>query len=299
MRDQSPTEHCLAHLSDQGQPFDHGAAELDITLLLGTDVVAVRDVLCVGRCRHESSEEAADTTRLVFPYRGIYIRHVGRAESVAEPNHVIFFNNGEPYRISHPVVGGDSCLSIGVAAETLLELAPTECLQTSDWAVFTQPRLPIDTKTQALAALLRHRLHSGLCGQLEAETLTLELLQRTLGRRDRHTRNSNTVRQKLVDRAKLLVASDLSRRWSLAEIATEIGISPVYLTHVFQKVEGIPLYRYQLQLRLAQALGLLSDYHNFSDLAFALGFSSHSHFSAAFKQAYGQTPSAFRRAAQI
>jgi AraC-like DNA-binding protein len=38
------------------------------------------------------------------------------------------------------------------------------------------------------------------------------------------------------------LASDLSRRWSLAEIAAEIGGSPVYLTQVFQKTEGIPLY---------------------------------------------------------
>jgi len=34
-------------------------------------------------------------------------------------------------------------------------------------------------------------------------------------------------------------------------------------------------------------------------LALELGFSSHSHFSAAFKQAYGQTPSAFQRSARI
>lgn len=34
-----------------------------------------------------------------------------------------------------------------------------------------------------------------------------------------------------------------------------------------------------------------------SALALDLGFSSHSHFSSAFKQAYGRTPTAFRRSA--
>lgn len=49
----------------------------------------------------------------------------------------------------------------------------------------------------------------------------------------------------------MLLAGDLSRRWTLAEIAAEIKGSPVYLTQVFQQVEGMPLYRYHLRLRLA------------------------------------------------
>jgi AraC-like DNA-binding protein len=59
------------------------------------------------------------------------------------------------------------------------------------------------------------------------------------------------------------------------------------------------MYRYQLRLRLARALDLLGDYDDVTDLALALGFSSHSHFSAAFKQVYGQTPSAFRKLSRL
>jgi AraC-like DNA-binding protein len=103
----------------------------------------------------------------------------------------------------------------------------------------------------------------------------------------------------LVDRAKLVLASDLGRRWTLAAVAADVGVSPVYLTQVFQQVEGLPLYRYQLQLRLARALDLLGDNAGLTSLALDLGFSSHSHFSAAFKRAYGQTPSAFQRSARI
>lgn len=50
-----------------------------------------------------------------------------------------------------------------------------------------------------------------------------------------------------------------------------------------------------MQLRLARALHLLGDNAGLTGLALDLGFSSHSHFSAAFKRAYGQTPSAFQR----
>jgi AraC-like DNA-binding protein len=101
----------------------------------------------------------------------------------------------------------------------------------------------------------------------------------------------------MVDRIKLTLSGDLARRWTLQEIAKDVGGSPVYLTQVFQRVEGVPLYRYQLRLRLARALDLMGQYDDLSALSLDLGFSSHSHFSAAFRRAYGRSPTAFRRTA--
>ena len=52
-----------------------------------------------------------------------------RDKAVAEANQVLFFNAGEAYSISHPVDGGDACLSIGVAPEILTELVPKQELR--------------------------------------------------------------------------------------------------------------------------------------------------------------------------
>ena len=100
-----------------------------------------------------------------------------------------------------------------------------------------------------------------------------------------------------MDRTKLVLTSDLARRWTLADIAAEVGGSPVYLTQVFQQVEGLPLYRYQLRLRLARALDLLAQYDDLTALGLDLGFSSHSHFTAVFREMYGRSPSEFRASA--
>jgi AraC-like DNA-binding protein len=274
-------------------------ADIESHPLLITDTVAVWDVVCTGACRHKSEEECNTETRVVFPYRGVYVRHVGRTETVAEANQVVFFNVDEPYRVSHPVTCGDSNLSIGVSEEALLELAPVGYLHSKDRAVFNRPCLRVDARTQALTALLRHQLDRGAIETLEAETLTLTLVRRALGERTSHASSGTFGRQKLVDRAKLVLASDLGRRWTLSEVAGEVGVSPVYLTQVFQQVEGLPLYRYQLQMRLARALDLLGESFDLTSLALDLGFSSYSHFSAAFKQAYGQTPAEFQRSAQM
>lgn len=273
--------------------------EPSIQLPLSTQILTLRDVVCSGECRHKSAEECAQVTHLVFPYRGVYVRHVGSVDAVAEANQVVFFNADESYRISHPIKGGDACLSLMIGEPLLSELMPTEQVRDGGALAFRRQRLRIDARAQALVAVLRHGLSRGIAETLEAETLVLTLVRRALGERTSHATKASAGRQKLVDRAKLVLSSDVGRRWTLAEIAAEVGVSPVYLTQVFQQVEAMPLYRYQLRLRLARALDLLGQYDDLTSLSMDLGFSSHSHFSSAFRQTYGRTPAQFQRSVHL
>ena len=273
-------------------------SDFTVQLLLATPLIEVRDVVCAGTCRHKGAVERADRTQLVFPYRGTYVRHAGSDEAVADASQVLFFNAGEDYQVSHPNPGGDASLALTVDEALLRELAPAELLRREeDRLRFREPRLRIDPRAQVLVALLRHALREHIAEPLEGESLALTLVHRALAPRTTHVAGASHGRQRLVDRAKLVLARDLARRWTLAEVAAEVGVSAVYLTQSFRQVEGVPLYRYQLRLRLARALDLLGEYDDLTALGLHLGFSSHSHFSAAFQQAYGRTPSEFRQAA--
>jgi AraC family transcriptional regulator len=271
--------------------------EFDVQFLLKSSTVTIRDVYCRGSYQQQSAEEFATVTEVVFPYRGVYVRHLGHDQAVAEANQVLFFNATEDYQVSHPVPGGDASLSLAISEPLLRELAPPTFLRDGATLAFQRQRLRIDARAQALVALLRHGLRQDIAEPLEAESLALTLVRRALGLRTTHAAGASVGRQRLVDRVKLVLTSDLARRWTLAEIAAEVRGSPVYLTQVFQQVEGLPLYRYQLRLRLARALDLLAQYDDLTALSLDLGFSSHSHFSAAFRQAYGRSPSEFRRSA--
>jgi len=265
--------------------------------LLKTPLVAIRDIRCAGRCRPRSDEEATSATHIVFPYRGVYMRHLGGDDAVAESNQVLFFNAHEGYRVSHPVSGGDASLDLVVDEHMLDELAPRSLRRSGEHVTFNQQRLRIDARAQALAALVRHGLQNQIAETLEAESLALTLVRRALGPRTARAPSGSVARQRLVNRTKLVLASNFARRWTLTDIAAEVGQSPVYLTQIFQQVEGLPLYRYHLRLRLARALDLLPEYDDLTELSLDLGFYSHSHFTTAFKLAYGRPPSAFRLAA--
>src|SRR6202040_1816214 len=132
--------------------------EFVVDSLLRSPTVTIRDTYCRGTCRHQSAEECTTTTQLVFPYRGVYVRHVGRDQAVAEANQVLFFNAFEGYRVSHPVPGGDASLSLAISEPQLRELASPTFLCDGATLAFRRQRLRIDARAQALVALLRHGL---------------------------------------------------------------------------------------------------------------------------------------------
>ena len=152
----------------------------------------------------------------------MYLRHVGGDQAVADANHVLFFNEGEGYQVSHPVTGGDASLVLSVDETTLRELAPKQLVCESAGFAFNQQHLRIDARAQALVMLLKHSLQNGSIEPLEAEGLSLTLVSRTLGPRTSRVPGASYARRRLVDRVKVLLAGDLSRRWTLGEIAAEM-----------------------------------------------------------------------------
>src|SRR3569833_3749876 len=130
--------------------------EISSQLLLDSSSVAIRDVYCRGTCRDRGSEEHSRVTSLVFTYRGTYVRHVGQNQSVAEANQVLLFNAGESYRVSHPVSGGDACLSVIAHPALLSEIAQPSLINHESNAVFRPHRHRVAARAQALVAMLRY-----------------------------------------------------------------------------------------------------------------------------------------------
>src|SRR4030095_11871954 len=151
--------------------------EIAVQPLLNTPSIAIRDVICRGTCKHQSAAESAAAMHLVFPYRGVYVRHLGRDDAVAEANQVLFFNPGDGYRVSHPVAGGDASVDLVITESVLRELVPRALLRDGPMLAFRLQRLRIDPRAQALVALLRHSLSLNTAETLEAESLALTLVR--------------------------------------------------------------------------------------------------------------------------
>src|SRR5215468_4756063 len=156
-------------------------AEVAARSLLRTQLVAIRDVQCAGRCRHHSDEESTNATHIVFPYRGTYVRHLGRDDAVAEANQVLFFNAHEGYRVSHPVPGGDASLDIVLGEPILDELSPRTLRHGGDGVAFRQQRAHIRPRVQTHDAAQRHNRETNIRAQVEADSLAVKLTPRAKG----------------------------------------------------------------------------------------------------------------------
>ncbi len=92
------------------------------------------------------------------------------------------------------------------------------------------------------------------------------------------------------------IRRNLYQELSARIVAQHCDISISQLSHTFTACLGLPPQKYITKMRLAAARDLLrySD-DPVSEIAERLRFPSHSRFSVLFREAYGQTPGAYRR----
>lgn len=97
--------------------------------------------------------------------------------------------------------------------------------------------------------------------------------------------------QKKMWQAKSILDESLESPPSILDLAKRIGVNEFKLKNGFRQVHGITPYRYLADQRLEKARHLLREKEmNVSEAAFAVGYSSLSHFAKIFRTKYGITP---------
>ena len=216
---------------------------------------------------------------------------------MGDPNQVLFVTGGESFRVSQAIHQAYGELIVTPAAHVLADFLGDAPTRWQSHSAFRSRSRRVDPGLQHATARLRMRAAHHRLDPLETDEAVLELLRLAL----QPARPSVVVRgptRRLVSRAKAYLNAYCTEPVRLPAIARTVGASPAYLTDAFRRVEGVPLHRYLVQLRLARALVELPHADDLSRLALSLGFSSHSHFAATFRGAYGCTPSAFRQRAR-
>ena len=91
--------------------------------------------------------------------------------------------------------------------------------------------------------------------------------------------------------AKKIVLDRMATPPSLTELATEIGLNTKKLKEGFKQLYGQTVFSYLLDHKMEEARRMLdSQQYNVNEVGLKLGYSTSSHFIAAFKKKYGTTP---------
>jgi AraC family L-rhamnose operon transcriptional activator RhaR len=99
-----------------------------------------------------------------------------------------------------------------------------------------------------------------------------------------------------VARGVRLIEEDLTRDWSLAELAQAVFLDPSYLARLFKAATGLPPLAYQARCRAERAAGLLRQTDlSIGEIGVQVGWPDANYLARRFRQHFGLSPSAYRK----
>jgi AraC family transcriptional regulator len=250
---------------------------------------------------------------VIIARHGAYAREMSRGVVLAHPGVATFGNPGEPYRISHPVPGGDVTSIFRLTPEGVAAMLGQDDAEDQRH----RPRFPVDDLSIDGRVYLAHQLavRAATLSNPDHALIRLTVEERTMsflhaigaaaaaqqsGKGARMTREATNRRaREYVMRVREVIANRFHEPLTLSAVAKAVGCSPYHLSRIVTAHEGAPIYRLIVRHRLRHALEwVLGTRDSLSAIALDAGFASQSHFGDSFRREFGCAPGAARRHAR-
>lgn len=256
--------------------------------------------LLVGRFRCAPGDPAwdqvnriGDTAHVVFPRTAVAITPTGSTPITTDANRIVLYDAEQEYRRTRVDPRGDDCVFLALGEELLEVIARDSAVVDPDRRGFVVRERNCPPSTYAALNVLRAVGGDMGADPLATDELLLDLTTKALGGDGPEGTGGPEA---LVEDTRLLLARHYHERFTLVDVAARVGASPFHLHRRFRSVTGWTIHGYRDNLRLREGLTrILDGADDLAAVAHDLGYSSHSHFTARFRQVFGVTPSTVRR----
>lgn len=276
---------------------------------LTTDHVTIGTFRCPTRHPNFHNSGPTGGYLVVFPRTSVTITHVGKPTVLTDPNLVMFYNKDQEYFRDKVSEEGDLCdwfsFPVDTVQQAIKQFDPeVERYEKRPFRFTHGPGEPSLYFQQRL--LIEHIRQAAELDLFYIEEQVLTLLKQVieysyLARYGRHISCKQPTlaeRRDLVQQVKSILVTRFQEPLSINQIAQEVHSSPYHLCRIFRQITGLTIHNYLNRIRLHHSLDYLSQPNQtISDMSYALGFSSHSHFTAAFRRIFTFSPSEFRKRA--
>lgn len=253
----------------------------------------------LGGARSEKSTDADTAYVLIWPGRAIYVGPLLGNQAHAHHALQISIALGEALSIqaapdrrwrsfravatasdqSHRLRGRGPIAQIYLDPESAAGLAVRQ-------SIGDAPLRPIDIDD---VEMLADALRSDSDGRLDADRVVRIVDDIAGGTTPDFSRDLVDPR---IQRTLTTIHSQPGRHVSVRALADEVALSPNRLGALFRRDIGIPIRRYQLWLRLIDAIEALSSGITLTEAAYRVGFSDSAHLTRTFHRMFGMPPSA-------
>lgn len=109
-------------------------------------------------------------------------------------------------------------------------------------------------------------------------------------------RGCSEIQREVAENAREMILSNLGKRYTIAEIARGLHVSPTQIKTSFRCVYGIPIYSFARTCRMQSAARLLIETDgSILEIAGKTGYENGSKFAKAFRDVMGASPREYRR----
>lgn len=162
--------------------------------------------------------------------------------------------------------------------------------------------ISINSKLRVPLQQLFNNHYQGFVRRFFGESKALELLAYSfeqIGELDDRASGQGVLSDRDMDlahHARHLLCSQLHDPPSLSQLTGSLGISHVKLNRIFRQAFGSTVFAFLRQQKLEMAASMLSDERmSITDVAYAAGFCSSSHFASCFLKRFGMQPNMYRQ----
>ncbi len=234
----------------------------------------------------------------VFPRSSVKIRHAGGPSFVADQTVATVYNRGQIYDRALVSEEGDRCDWFAVPREAAIEAVIANGLEPSATGPFTFAFAPVSHQIYLVQRRLFRQANRGATAKLDEAIYALlddVVGAGAAGSGARPKRPYDKEAPVIADEIRRLISARFEEDWSLTRLQDHFGVSAFRLCRVFRRVTGSSIHGYLVSVRLRASLERIEPRAvDLSSVAKDLGFSSHSHFTLAFRRSFGVSPSAWR-----
>jgi AraC-like DNA-binding protein len=238
-----------------------------------------------------------------FTHHGAFIVHSEGRSAVIDSNSTLLIDPDSPYWMSRHVGPSSRGAYFLIRPDVFREIVGQSASELArEGRSFSKVRGPSSTRSYLLQRLILERAaRSPLPEALEIDELVLVLVAAATGAAEWSGEERSGVASQLrtlelVERVRMFLVERVASPVRLDEIAKAVRLSPFHLCRLFKRATGFTLHRYQASLRLRSALDSVANPSvDLGEVAIRFGYSSHSHFTAAFRKEFGASPSEIRK----
>lgn len=277
--------------------------QAEILTIYDSSLCSVHNFLCRCQDCSVSEKEYQENFSIAYIRKGNFKFNVFRNDLDAYSGLFLICKPGYEYHVGHIHNMPDECTIFSFSPHsTSLLLAQADAFS----FFFNNPDIQsllvkATPEMEYLHFCIFNLLSTSRCPQLYVEQLMVELFIMILSAGSTtHHKTYLTEKQKryylpVIETVKEFINGHYTEEISLPQLAALGHMSPFHFNRLFRQFTLSSPYGYLRQIRLKEAqLQISHTKSSITAIAFATGFNSLEHFSAAYKKHFGQSPVAMR-----